>query len=107
MRHCSCEMPTTSQVESGGASRAWTARFSAVARIPPRTPMMKLNCSGRFRRPWSMSGQMLLVCPTSKHSSSGFTSASFITVRRYAMSLKVFSKTKSKTNSFRRAEYLA
>ena len=107
MRHCSWEMPITSQVESGGASRACIARFSALARMPPSTPMMKLNCSGRLRRPLSISGQIELVCPTSKHSSSGLTFASFIVRSRKEMSRKVFSKTKSKTKSFRLGEYFA
>ena len=36
---------------------------------------MKLNCRGGLSRPWSISGQTELVCPTSKHSSSGLTPA--------------------------------
>jgi len=69
--------------------------------------MMKENCSGRLRRPLSSSGPMELVWPTSKHSSSGFTFASFITESRNEMSRNGFSKTKSKTKSFRLAEYFA
>ena len=69
--------------------------------------MMKLNCSGRLSRSLSSSGQTELVWPTSKHSSSGFTPASFMTASRYEMFRNGFSKTKSKTNSFRFAEYFA
>ena len=54
-----------------------------------------------------MSGQMELVWPMSKHSSSGLTPASFITPSKNEMSRNGFSKTKSKTNSLRRGEYFA
>ena len=49
--------------------------------MPPSTPMMNENWIGRFSSPMSSSGSMLLVWPTSKHSSSGLLPASFITFR--------------------------
>ena len=55
---------------------------SVVARTPPSTPMTKLKSSGPLSSPLSNSGTTDEVWPTSKHSSSGLTPFSFITLSR-------------------------
>ena len=66
---------------------------------------MKENWRGFFRMPISRSGQTPCVWPVSKHSSSGFTPASFIAPSSLMILPYVFGKTMSKTNCFCFCEY--
>jgi hypothetical protein len=76
-------MPMTSHSKAGlpGSSRAifvCSCSDSTVPGMPPSTLTMNENCSGGTKRPMSSRGQTPFVWPVSKHSSSGFTPASFI-----------------------------
>ena len=61
----------------------------------------------RFKIPISMSGSAVPVCPVSKHSSSGFTPASFMDDKSDRISESGFVNTISKTKSFRLGENFA
>ncbi len=95
--HCSREMPTTFQVLPGGRFSAAKARCFVVALMPPTTPITSEKSRGPFKSPMSTKASAEDAWPVSKHSSSGFTPASFIMVMRYWMSSKRFSKTKLNT----------
>ena len=71
-------MPMTSHSEPGGMMRVWSWSDSTWPGMPPSTLTMNENWSGCFRMPMSRSGQIPLVWPVSKHSSSGFTPEAFI-----------------------------
>ena len=83
------------------------ARFFALGRIPPLTPMTQDTWSGGVRTPMSSSGSRLAMWPESKHSCSGLIPASFIALVRVMMVSKEFSNTAWKTKSLRRREYFA
>ena len=56
------------------------ARFLALGRIPPVTPITHDTWSGSDSSPMSISGSRLATCPESKHSCSGRMPSSFIAV---------------------------
>ena len=101
MRQPHFEMPMTSHSLPAGMIFVWSWRLSTSGGMPPSTFTMNENWSGFFRTPMSSSGQMPCVCPVSKHSSSGFTPASFIASSSLMIFAYVFGKTMSKTNCFR------
>ena len=105
--HWSRLMAMTPHVHPSGTTLDMWARFLAVAWIPPRTPWMSENWTGSEMTPMSISGSTDSTWPTSKHSHSGFTPASFIRSSRKMMSSKSFSKTKLNTKPFRFGEYFA
>ncbi len=58
--------------------RVWSWSDSTSPGMPPSTLTMNENWSGGRSTPMSRSGATPWVWPVSKHSSSGFTPASFI-----------------------------
>ena len=94
----------TPHVDPSGTTLDMCARLRAVCWMPPSTPWIRENCTGGVITPMSTSGATDSTWPTSKHSHSGFTPASFIRSSRKMMSSKWFSNTKLKTNRFRFGE---
>ena len=78
-------MAMHSHSEPGGMIFVCSWSDSTSPGIPPSTPTMKENCSGGRSSPMSSSGQIPCVCPVSKHSSSGFTPASFIARKSFVI----------------------
>ena len=83
------------------------ARFLALGRIPPVTPITQDTWSGSESSPMSISGSRFATCPESKHSCSGRMPNSFIAETNSMIVSNEFSNTVLNTKSLRFDEYFA